>query len=215
MRLVATSDTHYPVADGVIPDADVFVHCGDLMQNGYESEWKPCLEWIAKLPHKIKIFVAGNHDFHLFNYPGPSLQDFRKIGVIVLGFPGNSNYYKYTLPNGMIIGGCPYVTGLDRWAFNATEEQVESFLNSMGRVDILATHSPAYGYLDKLAYFNERVGINVYNDYLLKWRPSYMCHGHVHEEYGGVVHASGTKIFNVAMCDRKYKHTNPPIVIDL
>ena len=215
MRLVVTSDTHYPVADGVIPDGDIFVHAGDLMQNGYESEWKPCLEWIAKLQHKLKFMVFGNHDHHPFLYPGPSLQNMRDIGVIVLGYPGNTNYYKYTLPNGMIIGGCPYVTGLPRWAFNTTEEKVENFLNSMGRVDILVTHSPAYGYLDKLSYFNEHVGIKAYNDYLLKWSPLLMFNGHVHEGYGGIVHPSGTKIFNVAMCDRKYKHSNPPMVIDL
>lgn len=215
MRLVVTSDTHYPVVEGTIPDGTIFVHAGDLMQNGYESEWKPCLEWIAKLPHKIKILVAGNHDFHFVNYPGPALQDMRKIGVIVLGIPGNTSYYKYTLPNGLIMGGCPYVTGLDRWAFNTTEEKVENFLNSMGRVDILVTHSPAYGYLDKLSYFNEHVGIKAYNDYLLKWSPLLMFNGHVHEGYGGIVHPSGTKIFNVAMCDRKYKHSNPPMVIDL
>jgi predicted phosphodiesterase len=215
MKLVATSDTHFPVVDGLIPDADIFVHCGDLMQSGYESEWKPCLEWIAKLPHKLKYMVHGNHDFHPFNYPGPALQDLRSIGVTVLGYPGNSRYYKQELPNGMIIGGCPHVTGLDRWAFNATEKQIEDFLEHLGEVDILVTHSPPYGYLDKIAYFNEHIGVKAFNEYLNKWKPKYMFCGHVHEGYGAIVHPSGTTIFNVAMCDRQYKHVNPPMVIEL
>lgn len=39
MRIVATSDTHFVPVQGWIPDGDVFVHAGDLMQDGYPSEW--------------------------------------------------------------------------------------------------------------------------------------------------------------------------------
>ncbi len=215
MRIVATSDTHFPVKPGMIPFGDVFLHCGDLMQNGYPSEWPDCLDWLNELPHKTKIITFGNHDFHPFLYPGPSLQDLRKIGVTVLGFPGNANYYKAKLPNGMIVGGCPYVTGLPRWAFNASEQEVECFLDYLGHVDIFVAHSPVHMIMDEVMFTKEHVGIKAYEYYLYTTRVKYMIHGHVHEQYGSQRHESGCMIYNVAMCDRKYTHQNPPVVIDV
>lgn len=215
MRIVATSDTHFPVDSKSIPLGDIFIHAGDLTYNGSEKEWYECIEWLGHLKHDYKFLILGNHDFHPYIFPGPSLQDLRRMGVTVLGFPGNTNYYKTTLPNGMILGGCPYVTGLPRWAFNATEEQVDSFLNSLGRVDILVTHSPAHAVMDEVMFTKEHIGIKAYNDYLDKFPVKLMIHGHVHEQYGAQLHRSGCMIYNVAMCDRKYTHQNPPIIIDV
>ena len=73
MRIVATSDTHYPpfvrrldmmlntVWDPTIPipDGDVFIHAGDLMRMGYPDEWGPAVEWLARLPHKHKSVCIG------------------------------------------------------------------------------------------------------------------------------------------------------------
>ena len=91
MRIVATSDTHHVVDVSTIPDGDVFMHCGDLCRTGYPDDFECQLEWLAKLPHKTKLFTPGNHDFHLQVYPGPALQQLREVGVWVVGLPGNTH----------------------------------------------------------------------------------------------------------------------------
>lgn len=212
MRLVATSDTHFPVDPSLIPDGDVFIHAGDLLSRGYESEWIPALEWLNNLPHKTKIFVPGNHDFHLEVYSGPALQDLRSCGVTVVGFPGNRGFEEVVLPNQMTLLGLPFVTNLPRWAFNAEEEDIERFLLTKHKADIVVSHSPIKGVLDgdDASHF----GISCYKDFLHRIKPKLWFCGHVHEKYGHIK-LGQTDVYNVAMCDRAYRHKNPPIVLDL
>lgn len=220
MRLVVTSDTHVPVDTGIIPDGDVFMHVGDLMTTGYPDDFSKQLEWLAELPHKIKLYTPGNHDFHLQVYPGPALQELRSAGVTVVGLPGNTNFYTYTLPNKMTVLGLPYVTTLPRWAFNIdTHEETELYKvlrSSYRAVDIIMSHSPVNGILDLSARDNEHAGMGSYrtlvDDGILA--PKYWFSGHIHEAYGHVKYKN-TDFYNVALCDRKHQHVNPPIVLDL
>lgn len=218
MRLVATSDTHTKVDVRIIPDGDVFLHVGDLMTTGYPDDFKQQLEWLAQLPHKIKLYVPGNHDFHLMVYPGPALQDLRRVGVTVLGLPGNLDYDTYKLPNGMKILGLPYVKNLPRWAFSTTNPD---YYNMMRRTldhhhdaDIIASHSPPIGYLD-VNHAGFRLGMPEYvNRDFYPLTPKYWFCGHVHEGYGHV-ERDGTHYYNVAMSDRAGNHANPPVVLDI
>lgn len=200
MRIVATSDTHYPVNDiSFIPDGDVFIHAGDLMQNGYPDEWKPCLNWLEALPHKKKYYIPGNHDLHLTNYPGPALQNLRSIGVTVVGLPDNSNYEKITLDNGMTMLGLPFVLDLPKWAFSIHHGELWSYLRRVGKADIVVSHDQIHGY---------------YREYIDTHKPKVWIHGHIHELYG--TRDIGTcKVYNVAMCNRQYKQVNPPMIIDV
>lgn len=77
MRLVATSDTHFPFDDRLI-------HAGDLMYTGYLDEWHARLESFKALPHKVKLYVPGNHDYHVQNYEGVAAAELRKADVTML-----------------------------------------------------------------------------------------------------------------------------------
>ena len=217
MRIVATSDTHYaPTYGGMqVPDGDVFIHAGDLMQNGYPDEWRPRVNWLASLPHKVKLFVPGNHDFHLQVYPGPALQDMRSAGVIVIGLPGNNHFSAYKLENGMSLLGLPYVTDLPRWAFNIQEELLFNHLRDMGHHDIVVSHMPLHGILD-LTSKGIHAGSKTYRHYFdTEMCPKVWISGHIHEGYGKILDKNGCDFYNVAMCNREYVHQNPPMVIDL
>jgi Predicted phosphoesterases, related to the Icc protein len=213
MRIVATSDTHYTVDVKTIPDGDVFMHCGDLMRTGYPSDFEKQLEWLAELPHEIKLFTPGNHDFHLKVYPGPALQQLRDVGVWVVGLPGNENYSTYKLPNGMNVLGLPYVTNLPRWAFNETDAYLGEFLARQRSIDIVMSHAPPKHILDSPKP-GINVGIQAYRDFARYHKPEHWFFGHIHECYGHEVQF-GTEFWNVAMCDRSYKHSNPAVVVDL
>lgn len=212
MRLVATSDTHKKVDIAIIPDGDVFIHAGDLMTTGYLDDWKEQLEWLAELPHKKKLYIPGNHDFHIHHYPGPALQELRKIGVTVIGFPGNDSFATHTFDNGMNVLGLPFVKNLPRWVFNSNEIEVEEYLSRMPKASIVVSHSPVYGIMDGDGTYN--AGFIAYKKYIEEHQPLYWIHGHIHEAYGNSK-LGNTQIFNVAMCDRNYAHVNKPLVLDI
>lgn len=212
MRLVATSDTHKKVDIAFIPDGDVFVHAGDLMTTGYPDDWKEQLEWLAALPHKKKLYIPGNHDFHIQVYPGPALQELRKAGVTVIGLPGNDRFAYHILENGMMLLGLPFVKNLPRWAFNQEESEVEDYLNRMPGCAIVVSHSPIYKILDGDGTFH--AGMRCYRKYLEKYNPRYWIHGHIHEAYGHE-RIGNTDVYNVAMCDRQHNHVNQPLILDL
>lgn len=217
LRLVATSDTHAPVDPKSIPDGDVFIHGGDLMTTGYLDEWKWAVEWLSQLPHKTKIFVPGNHDFHLQVYPGPALQNMRKAGVTVIGLPGNNAYTSCLLPNDQRLLGLPYVMDLPRWAFNITEPKLKTHLNmmnSMHKYDIVVSHSPIHGVLDFSSRNDEHAGIKAYRAFCETQKPKVWINGHIHEGYG-TEKFGDTQVYNVAMCNRNEEQVNKPFVIDV
>lgn len=229
MRIVATSDTHHFVDPTVIPDGDVFIHAGDLMNRGHVLEWEDCLAWMAVLPLKRKIYVPGNHDFHVQLYPGPAMQELKWAGIEVLGHP--LGRHRTELANGMTIIGSPWVTGLKRWAFNTDETTINCHIFNAGKADIVVTHSPIYGILDEVVTGTKKkatdeglieepeithTGVKTYIDYLYKFKPKYWIHGHIHECYGQTtIEETGTIVYNVSLCDLQYKHRNPPLVLDV
>ena len=63
MRLVFISDTHSMHPWMSIPEGDILFHAGDFSKRGRPEEVRDFLDWYAALPHRVKIFIAGNHDF--------------------------------------------------------------------------------------------------------------------------------------------------------
>lgn len=57
-----TSHTSLP-ADW--PQADVFIHTGDLTQHGTKEVLEDVIAWLATLPYEHKVVIAGNHDIGL------------------------------------------------------------------------------------------------------------------------------------------------------
>jgi len=54
--------TYTFVQELIVPDGDVLVHAGDLCRAGTLDELAGTAAWLAALPHRHKIVVAGNHD---------------------------------------------------------------------------------------------------------------------------------------------------------
>lgn len=220
MRLVVTSDTHFAFDDKHIPDGDVLIHCGDLMYTGYQDEWWEVVDSLRALPHKEKILVPGNHDFHIQNYLGIAKADLRRrAGVRLLD--DNDPYYK--LSNDMQVFAVPFVTGLPGWAWNRLEINLASYLAQWNASpNIVVSHGPMYKVLDAInpEAKTERERNHVGSWELAKWyhrlekKPEFFFHGHIHESYGEH-HEWGTSFYNVAMCDRGYKQVNKAIVIDI
>ena len=219
MRIVLTSDTHKPFDEDMIPDGDVFIHCGDLMYSGLPDEWPGVLASLAALPHKVKLLVPGNHDFHIQNYQGVATAELRRAGVGLLGL--NNPIINV---NDINILGIPFVTGLPGWAFNREEDWLFEYLTQFNDkdIDIVISHAPVYNILDAVnpealrwrdqAHVGGWATNRWYNQKTRK--PKVWACGHIHESYGRHL-TDETAFYNVAMCDRSYEQVNKPFVVDL
>jgi hypothetical protein len=52
-RFVCISDTHSQTFE--VPDGDILLHSGDLSSCGKKEELNHTLQWLASLPHKLKM----------------------------------------------------------------------------------------------------------------------------------------------------------------
>ncbi len=81
------------------------------------------------------------------------------------------------------------------------------------QTDILVSHCPPFGILDKSAF-----GANMGNEDLRKQveiiNPRYHLFGHIHEAYG-VYKTSRTTFVNGAVVDENYERVNHPVVITI
>lgn len=226
MRIVATSDTHFPFPASKIPEGDVFIHAGDLMYSGYPDEWYPRLNSLRDIEgFQQKILVPGNHDYHFQNYEAIAIAEMRRQARVEVR--GVRDRLTSTLPDGRRVLAIPYVTNIQGWAFNVAEEWLQAWLDetilSIGGVpEIIVSHAPVYGILDAIhptaTEFRkqEHVGSLAFNSWFYKQdtHPEVWIHGHIHENVGSTV-VEGCRFYNVAMCDALYGQTNPAVVIDL
>jgi len=60
VKVVCISDTHSNTTS--IPNGDVLIHAGDMTNSGTVKDIQAQIDWLASLPHREKIIIAGNHD---------------------------------------------------------------------------------------------------------------------------------------------------------
>jgi predicted phosphodiesterase len=60
-----THDLHHKINVKDLPNADIFIHCGDFTKASSIGELARFRQFLTILPYKHKIVVAGNHDFNL------------------------------------------------------------------------------------------------------------------------------------------------------
>lgn len=209
MKLVCISDTHNQLDKVSLPDGDVLVHAGDFTYRGSLKEivaFRDVLGMKASKYQKVFI-VAGNHDF-AFEDKGKEVKEIlSEIDNLVwldneyIGFGGLSFYGSSEQP------------WFHDWAYNRSEEYLKSHWGGLLDVDVLITHTPAYGILDRTIY-GKNVGCKWLLDAIGRVKPRLHVFGHIHESYGRE-EVGDTLCVNAALCNIKYEPTNAPIVVDL
>ena len=177
------SDTHSQHREmKTLPDADLLIHSGDFTINGTPQETADFLEWFCRLPHKYKIFIAGNHDDSLQNE--------------ISGLPENCFYLNNSgiTVDGINIYGVPLLSSKKRDGRYA--EHLSGIPND---TDILISHQPPFGILDF------RINIHYGDPFLLKRvssiQPRFHLFGHVHNQYGKE-NRNGTLFVNSSAADK-------------
>jgi predicted phosphohydrolase len=204
MRIVCLSDTHNRQVK--VPEGDVLVHAGDFSMMGRHGEIAEFNRWLGSLPHKHKIVVAGNHDWMFERDP-------RQARALLT----HAVYLQDSeaAVEGLRIWGSPWQPEFCDWAFNLPRgpRLAEKWKLIPTGVDILVTHGPPLGIGDRTVS-GESVGCEDLMLALTRVRPRLHVFGHIHEGYG-VLRRDGTIYVNAAVCDERYRPTQPPVVIDL
>jgi len=215
MKILHVSDTH-----GGMPrlsaHADVVVHSGDFLPNvsfgmpvleqafqprWLEAEGARLRAWIGNRPF---LFCPGNHDFV---DPVPYLRaagvDAHSICNTFLDYEGIGFYGFPWVPVCGPYGSRPAWN----WMASAAERRARLApaveLLNQGAIDVLVTHGPMRGVLDRNDY-GERCGSRVLREVLQSARhpPKLLLHGHIHESAGILRWRKHTRVSNAACTQR-------------
>lgn len=221
MRIVCLSDTHNCNEQIEVPDGDLLIHAGDATGRGTVDEIHAFSQWFAGLPHKYKIFVAGNHDWL-----------FERSSLYARSILGREVIYlqdSATVIEGYKIYGSPWQPRFYDWAFNLKRgaELAAKWRMIPLDTDILITHGPPHGILDEVPRFLDATRQSYYIENTgceeLRQRVETLAEfgnlklhifGHIHCGYGQT-EQFGVKFINAANCDEGYDPTQLPIVFEL
>lgn len=205
MKIVCISDTHGLHEHLVLPNGDMLIHAGDISQQGEEQEIRDFLKWFSRLNYQHKIFIAGNHDFF---FERSSLKEINKI------IPEGIHYLQDSgiTIEGINIWGSPIQPWFMNWAFNRFPgEQIRKHWDLIPEnTDILITHGPPYGILDK-TILGERAGCLELRSKLESLSVKAHIFGHIHEA-NGEKSIDGVNHINASVVDQKYQVCHKPFV---
>jgi Icc-related predicted phosphoesterase len=208
MKVVAISDTHGYHDQLQLPSGDLLIHAGDVTKRGGESEVIEFLEWFKNQPFTHKIFIAGNHDFFF---------EAMSERYIATKIPDNVIYLNDSgvTIEGIKIWGSPVQPWFYDWAFNRKRglEILRHWELIPKGTDILITHGPVEGILDKTVH-GSNVGCADLKKIVKRIKPKFFICGHIHEAYGLSKMISTTYI-NASNLNVKYQMMNPPIVFEI
>jgi len=206
VRLVLMADSHGHHRDVDVPDGDLLIHAGDFtLFNGSTFAIRDFNEWLGGLPHKTKILIPGNHDSGLIY---PEWRELITNAVLLIN--------KETVIDGLRIWGSP-VTPNDWGVFGPDTPQERQYLYAgiPNNTDILITHGPPFGILDRGTEPNKPQGCRELLDAVRRVRPQLHVFGHVHEGYG-TIRSHGTLFVNAALAGSGHDLTvRQPITISI
>jgi Icc-related predicted phosphoesterase len=205
MRIVCLSDTHN-LADQVrLPAGDLLLHAGDLTMAGSSEEVQEARAWLASLPHRHKVVIAGNHDFLFEREPALARRMMRDFVYLE---------DERVEIEGLRIWGSPWQPWFFDWAFNLERGAAIRAKWDLipTEIDVLITHGPPAGHGD-LTDRGERVGCVDLLAAVRRIAPALHVFGHIHEGYGATWEGA-TLCVNASVCDAGYRPINAPIVVD-
>lgn len=187
MKLLLLSDVESPYLwdyyrPGRLAEYDLMLSCGDLKAS--------YLSFLVTMGRSRLLYVRGNHDANYRTNPPEGCECIEDKLVTV---------------NGLRILGLGGSLWYNGGANQYTERQMRRRLwragwavRRAGGVDIVLTHAPPRGYGD--AEDAAHRGFECFEDFLNKYEPKYLVHGHVHMNYGRniprVVQYGATQIVN-------------------
>lgn len=227
MKLLVMSDTHNQHEQlnnyiENIKDVDVIVHAGDASNSKARpinnNELNTFLKWYNDLNIPVKIFVPGNHDVSM-----------ETLSIDKSLYPSvNFLIHDRLEINGVVFFGSPYTPTFGTgWAFNKSRSKINRAWESISDdVDVLITHGPPLGILDKTFSGVNCIDYKNLNTYMLSCGDSallkkimksnikYHIFGHIHDENNifnnGILKIKDKTFINASIVDIRHKVVNEP-----
>ena len=221
MKVTFLSDTHKRHRELELPGGNILVYAGDCMGAGfYKNELTSFIDWFAEQNYTHKVCIAGNHDRWCEGRDSETKEMFGEKGII---------YLKDELVEieGLKIYGTPYQPYFCNWAFNIKKfETLKDIFKMIPEgLDILITHCPPFGILDKShlprLYYGytgeESLGSVELKEVLeeLIIKPKICVFGHIHGDGGKIVEKDGVKYINASVCNEDYEPLNEIITMEI
>lgn len=216
MKVDCISDLHgyYPKLEG----GDLLIVAGDLTARDTENQHDDFFVWINNQPYKKKIFIAGNHD----NYIQVNNKKFIKTLQ-------NSDL-EYLCDSGteyenLKIWGSPWTPTFCNWHFMKDRgKEIKAMWDLIpDDIDILITHGPPFGVLDKVKISSKGnaegfAGCEELRKAIERIQPKLHVFGHIHEGYGQMLLKCTPQdiiCVNAAIMNEDYEPVNKPITVIL
>ncbi|HET6574366.1 MAG TPA: metallophosphatase domain-containing protein [Fimbriiglobus sp.] len=190
LTLVCVSDTHGRHREAVVPDGDVLIHAGDITGYGELEVVEDFDRWLAELPHRHKVVIAGNHDWCFQTQPDRARARLRHAVYL---------QDEAVTIAGLKFYGSPWQPWFLDWAFNLPRgpELAAKWALIPDDTDVLVTHGPPLGVLDATRR-GHRPGCADLAARVRVVRPGLHVFGHIHEA-AGVVRDGDTLFVNAAV----------------
>lgn len=237
MEITCISDLHghYPKLEG----GDLLIIAGDFTARDTQYEYVTFFTYLEKQNYKKIIFIGGNHDNQLERstptYPWNQT-------VFSISHKNNIEYLcdSGTEFEGLKIWGSPWTLsfqGMNQkckaFTCETEKELAEKWKLIPDDIDILITHSPPYGILDKairhdcfsmseppIQLYEHAGSKSLYSFLKYVERPKLHVFGHIHEAYGQkeVFHTYNDKMMisiNCSYVNELYQPVNKPVKVIL
>lgn len=188
------------------PEADILIHAGDFTMKGRDVELIDFFNWMGSQPHKHRVAVPGNHDFGIEAAPDEWTEFARTRGVELL-------IDRSVNVAGVEIYGSPATPRFHDWAWNYDRgAEIAKVWDRVTPCDILVTHGPPHGILDRVERGN--VGCEELVRRVAELRPKMHIFGHIHEGFGSA-ERHGTMFINASQLNGRYVKTNHAVLVEL
>lgn len=181
------SDTHNQHGKFNCPGGDFLLHSGDFTSRGTPQEVQNFMLWMEIQPYKHKVVIPGNHDWDLERNFAYWKDEFAKRGIHLLNDEGIEL-------DSIKIWGSPVTPWFHSWAFNRarTEEEATRIHGPIkphwdmipANTEVLLTHGPPMGILDKVVRNDESVGCEELAKRIKETEIKLHLFGHIHEGAG-------------------------------
>jgi Icc-related predicted phosphoesterase len=132
-------------------------------------------EWLGELPHRFKLVVPGNHEFFLESDPFKrnlisNATVLINEGIEILGL------HIFGSPIIPLYGGA--------FGLSSPADRTKLYATIPKDVDILVTHGPPYGILDRHTANANHAGCPQLLEAVTRLKPKLHVFGHVHGAHG-------------------------------
>jgi len=227
MKITFISDTHgrHNQITKDLPGGNLLIHAGDMSSMGYRQEIQDFCEWFDSIDnYDFKVFIAGNHDWEFLDreqlFVHKNVVTPKSTQEILDSFK-TFNYLRdeeiqIGNDNPIKIYGSPWQPEFYNWAFNLQRkgDELKSKWDAIPiDTDILITHGPAYGYLDRVVGRTEHLGCELLTDRIKEIKPKIHVCGHIHSGYGYVFDGD-THYINASVLNEQYRYSNKPLTVE-